>query len=297
MNKLKYLVFFFAFFFACQEKEKKEKPINYIEHSIKRSLLDGYYAKVNKNIGVSIYHNNIFIFSTNKNGFSDDKFLFHLVKEDRSFDNYDFNKEKYLLNYSVKSTFSPLNIVHKKIKIEDYKDIRIGQFSIKKDKTTENIWSKQISIEDILNRKKKYLNEYKSILDNNILNTDFKNDLVFGKFFEIKSQFYILLSHTNIYLITKKEVINKNCMLRFVKFDNSFYNKSFNFDSQNHQVFLEPPYSDLRIAKIGIPNHEDFYKIRIGQFNELGNIWAQEVIIDEIDNNELLKYNNEFKIK
>ena len=70
MNKLKYLVFFFAFFFACQEKEKKEKPINYIEHSIKRSLLDGYYAKVNKNIGVSIYHNNIFIFSTNKNGFS-----------------------------------------------------------------------------------------------------------------------------------------------------------------------------------------------------------------------------------
>ena len=96
MNKLKYVVYIFVFFFSCQKKEKKEKPINYIEHSIKRSLLDGYFTKVNKNIGVSIYQDNIFIFSINKNGFSDDKFLFHLVSEDQSFDNYDFKKEKFI---------------------------------------------------------------------------------------------------------------------------------------------------------------------------------------------------------
>ena len=127
MNKLKYVVYIFVFFFSCQKKEKKEKPINYIEHSIKRSLLDGYFTKVNKNIGVSIYQDNIFIFSINKNGFSDDKFLFHLVSEDQSFDNYDFKKEKFLLNDSLKAGFSALSIIHRKIKIEDYRDIIIGQ--------------------------------------------------------------------------------------------------------------------------------------------------------------------------
>jgi len=297
MNKLKYVVYIFVFFFSCQKKEKKEKPINYIEHSIKRSLLDGYFTKVNKNIGVSIYQDNIFIFSINKNGFSDDKFLFHLVSEDQSFDNYDFKKEKFLLNDSLKAGFSALSIIHRKIKIEDYRDIIIGQILTVKDKTTKNIWSKQISIENILKKQNKYLNEYKSILDNNILNSDFKSDLLFGKFFKIKSNFYMLLSHTNVYILTKKDIINKDFMLHFVKSDNTFSNKSFNFDSQNHQIFLDHPYSKLHIAKIGIPNDDDFYKIRIGQFNEFGNIWAQEVIIDEIYNNELLKYNNEFKTK
>ena len=297
MNKLKYVIYIFVFFFSCKKKEKREKPINYIEHSIKHSLLNGYFTKVNKNIGVSIYQDNIFIFSINKNGFSDDKFLFHLEREDQSFENYIFKKEKFLLNDSLKASFSALSIIHRKIKIEDYIDIIIGQILIVKDKTTKPIWSKQISIENILKKQNKYLNEYKSILDNNILNTEFKSDLLFGKFFKIKSNFYMLLSHTSVYILTKKDIINKDFMLHFVRSDNTFFNKSFNFDSQNHQVFLDHPYSKLHIAKIGIPNDDDFYKIRIGQFNEFGNIWAQEVIIDEIYNNELLKYNNEFKTK
>lgn len=298
MNKLKYLICLFVLTYSCKEQEeKKAKPISYMERAIKQALLNGYFTKVNKNIGVSIYQDHIFILSSKQEGFSNKKFMFHLVNKNHSFENNDFSKEKFLLTDSLKGDFSKLSVIHQKINIEPYEELRIGQYSINNDKTKTNIWSKQILVDDILQRKQQYSNEYESVLNTNLLHIAFKSDLTNDKFFKTKSNFYILLSDTAIYFITRNDIRNKKIMLHFVNEDNSFSNKSFNFDNQNHHRFLKPPYSNLRIAKISLPVYDEFYKIRIGQYNDKGNIWAQEVVLEEIYSNELLKYDNEFEMR
>jgi len=297
MTKLKIIVLTFICFFSCKEKENKDiKTITNSERVIKRALISGYFAEINENIGVSFYQDNIFYFSSIPDGFTEGSFMLHLIKEDNSFDNHSFSKDKYLLNDSLKGGFSSLEIIQRKIYYESYKSIRIGQFIKNEDKSTKNIWIKQIAVKDILDSKQQYLNQFNSILKRNLLNEDFKNDLKFGKFFKTKTDFYVLLSDPNIFFIAKKNnVINEKFMLHFIREDNTFNNKSFTFKTKEYQQYLEPPFSNFSIAKISIPNEEDYSRIRIGQYNSKGNIWVQEFKLQEVLANELLKYNQELE--
>lgn len=296
MTKLNYALCVFIIFLSCETEEKKNvKAINFSEHSIKQSLLNGYFTKVSENIGVSVYQDDIFYFSTNNDGFAKNKFSLHLIKNDNSFENHDFFKDKYLLNDSMKGIFAPLQIIRKKINFDAYSAIRTGQFFRNESSGTTNIWSKKIIVKDIIKTKQKYQNEFSSIIKHNLLDADFKKELEYGRFFKSKADFYILLSDSNIYFLTSKsKQIDEKFMLHFIRKDNTFINDSFDYNNRFHQQFLEQPYKDLQIARINLPIYEDFFKIRIGQFDSTGNIWHQTIILDEVYSNELLIYNNEF---
>ena len=301
MNKLTHLglILVAIYFFSCNTNEKnKEKETFTLENSIERALLNGYYTQINENIGVLIYQDIIYSFSRKPKGFSNDKFLLHLVKADNSFDNLDFFKENYTVNDSLTGIFTPLEIVKRKIiNIEQYKSIRIGQFKRNQDGSVKHVWVKQTSVKDIFSIKEQYLNQFKPILKKNILNESFKKDLSFGAFFKTKSAFYILLSDDKVFFIAKNEdKINEKIMLHFIRKDNSFNNKSFKFKTNLYNIFLEKPYKDFQVAMVRIPiEEENFNKIRIGQYNERGNIWSQEIVLDEIFSNELLKYRDELE--
>lgn len=297
MYKLKYFVLVFICFISCKTNEEKDtKNPNTTEKTIKLALLNGYFTQINEKMWVSIYQDNIFYFSTKPNGFSEDKFLLHLIKDDNTFINNDFVKDKYVLSDSLKGAFSSLEIIKRKINIEPYKFIRIGQFKRNEDQSTTNTWVKVIPVKDIMDFKEQYSNQFIQILNKNLLNNKFENDLVFGKFFKTKSDLYILLTDTNIFFIAKSEnAIRENIMLHFIRQDDTFKNLSFNFDGHKYEQFLEPPYSHLKIAKINVPFGDEYKIIRIGQYNLDGHIWAQIIELKDIYENELLKYQNEFR--
>lgn len=295
MNKLKYVVGIFILILSCKpEIEKNIITKNLTEHYIKQSLINGYFTKVSENVGVSIYQDNIFYFSTSPDGFSKNKFLLHLVKKNNDFDNVDFFKDKYLLNDSLKGKFSSLNIVQYKINLDSYESIRVGQFYRNDDTSINKEWSKQLKVQDILAAKEKYKNQYLSYINSNLLNDDFKKELEFGSFFKSKMSFYVLLSDTNIYFITKNEdLITEKFMLHYIMEDNSFINNSFNFNNKLYNPFLEQPFKEFKIAKMSLPFYEEFYKIRFGQYNSAGNLWTQTINLEEILSNELLTYKGE----
>lgn len=299
MDKLKYIVIVFVCFISCKTNEEKDtKKPNTTERAIEKALLNGYFAQINEKMWFSIYQDNIFYFSTKPEGFTKDKFLLHFIKEDNSFDNNDFFKDKYVLSDSLKGAFSSLEIIKREFNVEPYRHIRTGQFKRNKDLSTTNNWVKVILVKDILESKENYSNQFTQILNKNLLNSDFIDDLNSGKFFKTKSDLYILLTDTNIFFIAINEnAVKEGIMLHFIKSkqDNTFKNLSFNFKDKEYQQFLEPPYSNLKIAKINIPFGDEYKIIRIGQYNLDGNIWAQRIELKDIYENGLLIYQNEFK--
>lgn len=295
MRHLKFLFLILVSVYSCQDKEKQTKiDLSSTEKTLKRALLNGYYNQINENIGVSFYQNNLYMFSSNADGFSKDKFLLHLINQDGSFINKDFFKDGFLMNDSLSSAFSKVDVIQQNINFDQFKAIRIGQFKRNQDGSTSNSWAKEILIKDILNIANSYQNQLP--INTNLLNEDFKTDLRLGKFFKTKSDFYILLSDNNMFFITdKSKPIDEKVMLHFIREDNTFNNLSFKFEPLQYQQFLEKPYNNLKIVKMIVPVDDFYPKIRIGQFNENGNIWAQEFFFKDIYENKLLEYNNEFE--
>ncbi|MGC1633602.1 MAG: hypothetical protein WA749_15945 [Gelidibacter sp.] len=294
MRHFKFIFLILVSFYSCQDKQKQTKiDITTTERTIKRALLNGYYNQINENIGISLYQNNMYIFSSKEEGFSKDKFLLHLINQDESFINKDFYKDEFLINDSLSSVFSKVDVIQRNVNLEQYMGIRIGQFKRNPDQSSSNIWSKEIMTKEILD----VINRYQNQLPiNNLINEDFKNHLQYGKFFKTKSDFYILLSDHNLFFITNNnKAIDEEVMLHFIKEDNTFNNFSFKFEPLQYQHLLEKPYKNLKIVKIMMPVDYDYPKIRIGQFNENGNIWVQEFFVKDIYDNELLEYNNEFE--
>lgn len=295
MLRFSFLLLLVVFVYGCQDNQKPTKPnLSNTEKTLKRALLNGYYSQITEDIGVSFYQNNMYVFSSNDKPFPNEKFLLHLVKSDGSFDNNDFFKNDFIISDSLSSDFATVNVLHKKINYEPYKRVRVGQFLRNPDQSTTNIWVKEILTDDILKRKTTYENQLST--EDNLINEDFKKNLRYGKFFKTNSDFYILLLDHEMFFITKDDNdIKDKMMLHFIKEDNTFNNLSFNFNSREYQQFLENPYRGLKIAKIVVPEDDVYPKIRIGQFNENGNIWVQEFFIKDIYENKLLEYDNEFE--
>lgn len=295
MQYLKQFILVFVCFYGCQKENGHTKTNTTLtERTLKRALLNGYYTQINENIGISIYQNNIYCFSVNEKGFSKDKFLLHLIDENGSFVNKDFLKNNFTINDSLSVAFSKIDVIQKKINFENATAIRIGQFLPNEDKNFTKVWSREILTKDIINLKEKYKNQLP--LKKNLISEDFKNDLKLGKFFKTRSDFYLLISDTNLYFITSNnKEIDEKVMLHFIREDNTFNNLSFMFEDLQHQQFLEPPYNELKIVKIIVPSDDNYPKVRIGQFNEDGNIWVQEFFMKDIFDNQLLKYENEFQ--
>lgn len=298
MRELKNLFFILiCVLFSCkgEKEEESQKQLTAFDKMLKRALINGYYEQVDNDMGIAIYQDKMFILSNDRMHVKNN-FLLHFLKEDKSFINKDFNFKNGIIKNSEFNLFKNLTIIKKEIPDLDFKSIRIGQYFRDKNGKPSNVWVKKIVKNKIKPSSKKYGNEFREQINLNILDEDFRKSLIVDKFFKNKRGDYILLNDSYIYfIIASNRELKDNFMLHFVKNDNTFINRSFSFKSKSFQNFLETPYSALKIARIEIPYVEDqFLKIRIGQYNHDGNIWAQELIVKEIEENALLKYNNEF---
>jgi hypothetical protein len=286
---------------SCTNKETAEPPkaiSNPTSKAIKSALLNGFYSQINDDISLLIYQDNIYYFNTNKKGFDNHKFMLHLINKDNSFINIDFFKNDHEIQDSLKGLFKDVAIIKRNVQIDNFKQIRTGQFKINDNKDNENLWVFQTDISKIHNRNEVYKNQLIKVINQNLIHEDFVASLETGVFFEINNGFYILLSDDQLYIIASEIVqLNDKLMLHFVKSDNTFDNHSFFFNSKEYQDFLEEPYNKIRIAKLQIPQNEDYKRVRVGQFNAIGNIWAQEIVLDDVYSNNLLKYSNELEQK
>ena len=84
-------------------------------------------------------------------------------------------------------------------------------------------------------------------------------------------------------------------MWHLSKEDNTFDNFSFSYWENQIDEELEFPFSDYQISKVYIPRETFYIKLRVGQFNADGNIWVQEIMLEEVKKNDLLKYNGELR--
>jgi hypothetical protein len=267
-----------------------------LSKALTTALLNGFYHQINSEISVLIYQDNIYYFNTNKKGFDNFKFMLHLINEDNSFQNMDFFKNDYEIQDSLKGLFKDIAIIKRDIQIDNYKQMRTGQFKMNSNGVKENVWAFQYDVSKIQAGSEFYKNELLTTINKNLIHEYFVKSLMTGIFFEINKGFFVLLSDDQLYIIAKPNtMLDDKFMLHFVKSDNTFDNYSFIFKSKEYQDFLETPFNKFRIARLLIPREIEYKRLRIGQFNAEGNVWAQEIFFEDIYSNELLKYNKELE--
>lgn len=299
MYRFRIIIFVFSIVLVSCQNEKSTKSVKKdtkYDKLIKRALINGYFERVTDKISVLVYQNDLYLFSEEEKGFSNNKFMFHLIKEDLSFINMDFSKSEAKIKDSVLSLFNEFEILRRSFNPKDGKSIRIGQF-IKENGGNKNLWVRKVDMKEIENRKGNYNNELDKIIGLNVLHDDFENTLRTKPFFKSKEGFYVLLSDNFLYLIASGESsIKDKIMMHFIREDNTFSNHSFYFEENRYQDRLSNPYHTLKIAKVRIPIEDNpFIKIRLGQFDNSGNKWVEVISIKEIWENELLRYANDFE--
>jgi len=274
---------------SCSNKKENVLKTKF-EISFNNALENGTYFEIN-NISALVYLDDFYLLSDTKLGFSDNKFMFHLIKKDDTFDNFSFLKEKYLVKNSQKGIFKKIAIIHIKIDLNLYKKIRIGQFD-PTNISKGNIWAKEIFLKNKTGAF--YKNELNSLINKNVIEDDFTNSLNKSRFFKISNGFYISLLNNKIFIISENQQdLNNKMMLHLIKPDNTFLNLDFYFKHAEISELLS--LKKYRVAKVLFHDISKYRKIRIGQSNLKGNIWAQEIAIKEVLNNGLLIYNNELK--
>lgn len=271
-----------------QEDIKFEKPCFFLN-----ALEEGDFFVTKNNIAFLIHKDSLYFIAASEKGFTQDSFLLNFIKDDGSFFNADIVIAKNKFNKIFVDEYPKLNIFITPIDLSDYSGIRVVQYKRDINHKPINVWSEQIFTKSLAKGNNRYTNELDEFLEINFLNTMFKKDLKDGVFFENPFGFYVLLTKTNVYLITAKDKnLLSPIMLHLVKQDNTFENLSFKFNSKEIQTFLETPFDEWRIAKIQLPE-VPYFKIRFGQYTSNGNLWAQEIWPNELWSNPLLKYNKE----
>jgi hypothetical protein len=265
-------------FLCCKEnKDRINSNETKLDKKIDIAFANVYRERINQDFSFMIYKNDFFYF-INKN----------------------INK-----NYSrsVNDFYLPDNLIkHKDFLAIHHKLIESQWLSI----NTKAFFNEKCIIENII--KKRQIKPEKShqlcnkIMSQLTMSTSysqisncFLNDLENGKFFKTIEDFYILLVENAVYIIKYKQLNTQNkFMLHFVRKDNSFLNMDFYFMDKSIQEHLQYPFNNYKIAKIDISELNKYCRIRVGQFNNKGNIWAKEIDLKDVFDNELLIYQNEF---
>ncbi|WP_297704319.1 hypothetical protein [uncultured Eudoraea sp.] len=294
------LIYFFlgivAISYSCQRQADLSQGKKYnFDNELKQALILGYFNEVGDDLSLVIHDSTIYYLSNRGKEFSENKFLFHLIRKDNTFLNLDFYKREILVRDSIKGIFRNFNIIKKNFDIKGFIGLRTGQFTRINDKSTSNLWVNQMLFSEIMAGKNVYQNQFTDEIGINLLNEHFLEMLRKDVFFKNSFNFYILLSKKELLIISENDTdLESKFMLHFISANNDFDNYSFYFKNKEFQQFLETPFKKLNIARIKLPEFDNYVKIRIGQFNSNGNIWAQEIWIDEVNTNELLRYNDEF---
>ena len=293
--RLLILIIGLSSFFSCErQSNSSENSISEGELFIRNGLLNGHYQEIDRNKSLTVYENSLWLFSKEPEGFSKDDFVFDLSSNiDRI--SLDFDIEQTRLDPVSLGNFQNLEILFYEWGQGEYDQLTIGQIS-EDLPNTDTIWKAEVDLNRARNRPHPYDNELGNAIGINIRQSEFHRQLREGKFFRVAREFYVLITEDAFYLIRQDQMkITDKIMLHFIRENNEFDNKSFNFSKNQYQKYLLGPYQDLRIARVSFPQElANYPKIRIGQFNEEGNTWVQVMDTKEILSNELLHYQSEF---
>lgn len=257
------------------------------------ALTKGFYIQENE-MGISVYQNTIYLLTNTNKGFDGNKFLLHYIDSARNFVNKDFYKNQYQIPDSLLFKFKNLNVIKIPLLKGEYESIRIGQFKRDKYNKTQNIWAREIHLDDFKNRKFVYKNQLSDLISYNLLKENFEMSLKQNTFFRTSQNLYILYEDDLIYFLAPNNLpIEDKFILHFINEENTFLNYSFYFEEFQFQEYLE---KDILIARVPTPNFKSYYKIRIGQFNSEGNLWVQEFLPEKLKTNPLLRYDGEFSL-
>lgn len=281
---------------SCERQNSTaQSSISDGELFIRKGLLNGHFQKVDKDKYLAIYENALWLISNAQGGFPKSEFVFELSAIDGDRSSPDFNIEQTRLDPVSLGNFRDLEILFYEWGQTEYDQLYLGQIRRDQD-SIDTLWQTKVNLNNARMRPNHYNNELAKSTGINLRQSEFQRQLFEGAFFRIDKEFYVLITGDAIYLINEnQERTTEKVMLHFIRENNEFINKSFNFSSREYQRFLEEPYLNLMIAKVSIPGEiENFSKIRLGQYNEKGNIWVQILDTKEILSNELLRYQSEF---
>ncbi len=277
--------------FSCQQADVARE--NGKTNSLFELLIGSDFFKITEDLFLVIRNNELSYISTLENGFSDDSFMLHYIREDQTFINSDFlakNVEQDSIVFENGKKWLVMNI---QLEQTDYVGLRTGQYRRDSNGTTNNLWVKQLPKSDLGKGKFNYKDEVDKILDFSLQEEKFAQDLKTGVFFENPFGFCIVLVEKNLYMITplEKEVKDK-IMLHFVNEDYSFENRSFSFNNFRIDSYFKKSFKNIKVTKVQLPN-TPYVKIRFGQFTPQGNKWTQEVLLKDLLSNPLLRYQGE----
>lgn len=265
------------------------------DRKIAQSLINGYYSEINDNLSFSIFQDRILVFSLDSANFSPNQLAIRPELGEEIDNKLEFTR----LRDSSFRVFRPVEVFQYHLVDKRSAAIKMDLFTLG---TTQKelLWSKKINFDELIENKKVYTDEMDELIGVNLLERHYVEGLSKGIFFEIRNGFYIMIHDYVLYLITKQESdLKSKMMLHFIYEDGSFVNSSFLFQSREIQSYFDGKYANLKIARVDIPygksNHGVMKKIRVGQYDEKGNIWLQIIGLEDVKKNELLRYHGEFE--
>lgn len=299
MSKYGFLFFLLYLFLSCQSSEKKG-GVNYkiAQTKLDVAFVNGYFEKVQDKTYVLINKNTIYYFFEERDEFMRYKVMLHMIKKDNTFDNVDFfptNKRISQLANTDADNFDTISI---NFESKGFVGLRTGQFKRTENGSAKNIWVKQIQFSKISATGNNLAKErFLKAIGLNSLRNHFEISLHNGSFYRNAFGFYVLLTENELFLITEKEVASKNKMMaHLIKENGDFDNLSALFSGKWYCKCVADEKGDLVVYRVVLPELESFKKLRLGEFNDNGNIWVQELYLNEVHSNKLLRYNNEFKL-
>jgi hypothetical protein len=283
-------------FQGCLTKEKVE------QHNLSGSKQDRLFRKfienplltVRENFAVLLDTDTLYLLNTNPENELPLPFELHLVLQDGSFINNDFQPSDFLVKPYDNGILQGIRIRKIPLRSAEFDSIRIGQFS--RDSGTITMkWQKGVDLKELRGNGKQECGLIPSGNLKALHNWVFREHLNEGVFARVPNDFYLLLKGKTCWVITRKvrEAL-PNMMFHYIRDDGGFDNYSFSFEDSSFQACLGG-FSDLNITRINLEKEfNEYLKIRLGQYNSKGNIWVQTFHVQRILENDLLHYENEF---
>ncbi|MBA4745341.1 MAG: hypothetical protein H2058_08785 [Muricauda sp.] len=298
MSKSCFLFALVCLFLSCQSPEKKSE-VNHkiVQTELDEAFVNGYFEKGQDETYVLINKKSIYYFFKEREEFLRYKVMLHMIKKDNTFDNLDFFPNHQRISQLTKTGFGDFDTISIKFESKGFVGIRTGQFKRTENGGSKNIWAKQIQFSEIsTNSNNPAKEKFLKTIGMNSLRNHFAMRLHTGSFYRNTFGFYVLLSKNELFMITPKEVAAKNkMMVHLIKENGDFDNLSGLFSNKWYCKCANSEEGELIVYRVVLQDLGSFEKLRLGEFNDYGNKWVQELYLNEVFSNKLLRYNNEFK--
>lgn len=258
------------------------------------SLLDQNLYSIKDSILIGI--NDGMIVISKKHPFvGDSRIMLHEINTTGTFTNKDFNSSNLKVDSAQIKYGAIIYYGSKNINIASNTRIRIGEYYRNASLQPINIWSTEFNYkpfknDDNIKTATKFLGINPKVPYMNYVKEQ-------GVFFKTSGDLYLWIVDNTIFFIREKISLNqKNIMFHILR-GNTFLNLDFDFKSKlSKKLLLSKEYE---VAELKISEDIFTYNIRIGEYvmdnAKKKNLWAQQINMHEVQNNELLKFNNEIE--